>query len=147
GGARGDRTHPARLLDRRGGAAAGTGGGDARRRRVRRADALLPGRTDPRLDLAQALGRRRAADAAGLHAGMQGRALGPVLRCCLAGPEGFGAPTPKFVAWCSIQLSYGRVAEAELCRLGCPVVDAWPADVRVGRNWRRLRDSNPRWSF
>src|SRR5690606_12507615 len=52
GGARGDRTHPARLLDRRGGAAAGTGGGDARRRRVRRADALLPGRTDPRLDLA-----------------------------------------------------------------------------------------------
>lgn len=23
-------------------------------------------------------------------------------------PEGFEPPTPKFVAWCSIQLSYGR---------------------------------------
>src|SRR5690606_5226838 len=72
---------------------------------------------------------------------------GPVLHCCLARPEGFEPPTPKFVAWCSIQLSYGRVAEAELCRLGCPVVNACPTDVRVGRHWRRLRDSNPRWSF
>ena len=27
----------------------------------------------------------------------------------LARPEGFEPPTPKFVAWCSIQLSYGRV--------------------------------------
>src|SRR5690606_28020795 len=26
----------------------------------------------------------------------------------LARPEGFEPPTPKFVAWCSIQLSYGR---------------------------------------
>jgi hypothetical protein len=24
-------------------------------------------------------------------------------------PERFELPTPKFVAWCSIQLSYGRV--------------------------------------
>jgi hypothetical protein len=40
-------------------------------------------------------------------------------------PERFELPTPKFVAWCSIQLSYGRmlrdilcsgVAEAELCQ-------------------------------
>src|SRR5690606_20163786 len=29
----------------------------------------------------------------------------------LARPEGFEPPTPKFVAWCSIQLSYGRVVE------------------------------------
>ena len=27
----------------------------------------------------------------------------------MARPEGFDPPTPKFVAWCSIQLSYGRV--------------------------------------
>ncbi len=27
----------------------------------------------------------------------------------MARPEGFEPPTPKFVAWCSIQLSYGRV--------------------------------------
>ncbi len=33
-------------------------------------------------------------------------------------PERFELPTPKFVAWCSIQLSYGRKAEAELCRIG-----------------------------
>ena len=32
----------------------------------------------------------------------------------LARPEGFEPPTPKFVAWCSIQLSYGRL-EAKLC--------------------------------
>jgi hypothetical protein len=34
----------------------------------------------------------------------------------MARPEGFEPPTPKFVAWCSIQLSYGR-AEGELCRI------------------------------
>ena len=40
----------------------------------------------------------------------------------VARPEGFEPPTPKFVAWCSIQLSYGRVTEAELCRTRvCPV--------------------------
>ena len=27
----------------------------------------------------------------------------------MARPERFELPTPKFVAWCSIQLSYGRV--------------------------------------
>ena len=27
----------------------------------------------------------------------------------VARPERFELPTPKFVAWCSIQLSYGRV--------------------------------------
>lgn len=30
---------------------------------------------------------------------------------CMARPEGFEPPTPKFVAWCSIQLSYGRLVE------------------------------------
>src|SRR5947208_6735639 len=29
----------------------------------------------------------------------------------LARPEGFEPPTPRFVVWCSIQLSYGRVAQ------------------------------------
>ena len=28
--------------------------------------------------------------------------------CCMARPERFELPTTKFVAWCSIQLSYGR---------------------------------------
>ena len=32
----------------------------------------------------------------------------------LARPEGFEPPTPRFVVWCSIQLSYGRVLGA--CR-------------------------------
>ena len=30
----------------------------------------------------------------------------------MARPERFELPTPKFVAWCSIQLSYGRVEAA-----------------------------------
>ena len=33
----------------------------------------------------------------------------------LARPEGFEPPTPKFVVWCSIQLSYGRLLR---CRAG-----------------------------
>jgi hypothetical protein len=34
----------------------------------------------------------------------------------MARPERFELPTPKFVAWCSIQLSYGRNKEGrELC--------------------------------
>jgi hypothetical protein len=30
-------------------------------------------------------------------------------RCLVARPEGFEPPTPRFVVWCSIQLSYGRM--------------------------------------
>jgi hypothetical protein len=33
----------------------------------------------------------------------------------LARPEGFEPPTPKFVAWCSIQLSYGRAVKKRNC--------------------------------
>ena len=29
----------------------------------------------------------------------------------LARPEGFEPPTPRFVVWCSVQLSYGRVVK------------------------------------
>ena len=43
----------------------------------------------------------------------------------VARPEGFEPPTPKFVAWCSIQLSYGRNAEAKLCRSGRRSVNVW----------------------
>ena len=38
----------------------------------------------------------------------------PCLLEKVARPERFELPTTKFVAWCSIQLSYGRTAEAEL---------------------------------
>jgi hypothetical protein len=30
-------------------------------------------------------------------------------------PERFELPTPKFVAWCSIQLSYGRIKQKRNC--------------------------------
>jgi hypothetical protein len=36
-------------------------------------------------------------------------------RLKMARPEGFEPPTPKFVAWCSIQLSYGRVVKKRNC--------------------------------
>lgn len=32
----------------------------------------------------------------------------------MARPERFELPTPKFVAWCSIQLSYGRIFDVSL---------------------------------
>jgi hypothetical protein len=38
----------------------------------------------------------------------------------LARPEGFEPPTPRFVVWCSIQLSYGRVGNCFQC-FGRPV--------------------------
>ena len=37
----------------------------------------------------------------------------PLVLRHLARPEGFEPPTPKFVAWCSIQLSYGRMIQTE----------------------------------
>ena len=39
------------------------------------------------------------------------RAAQRIVRGCkrkMARPEGFEPPAPKFVVWCSIQLSYGR---------------------------------------
>ena len=52
----------------------------------------------------------------------------------LARPEGFEPPAPKFVVWCSIQLSYGRAVR----RMG----DAKGRDIRgwaAERNPRGLR--------
>src|SRR5437763_15801665 len=35
----------------------------------------------------------------------------------MARPERFELPTPRFVVWCSIQLSYGRFAPGAIARL------------------------------
>ena len=83
----------------------------------------------------------------------------------VARPERFELPTTKFVAWCSIQLSYGR-AEAKLWdTCGKPSIlstNFFAASIagsirprrrpgrkiaacgRRFRNWRSERDSNPR---
>ena len=34
----------------------------------------------------------------------------------MARPEGFEPPTPRFVVWCSIQLSYGRLKRRHIRR-------------------------------
>src|SRR6187549_3710941 len=34
----------------------------------------------------------------------------------MARPEGFEPPTPRFVVWCSIQLSYGRLERRDIGR-------------------------------
>ena len=39
---------------------------------------------------------------------------------CMVRPERFELPTPKFVAWCSIQLSYGRVKQKRNCAQSTP---------------------------
>ena len=32
----------------------------------------------------------------------------------MARPEGFEPPAPRFVVWCSIQLSYGRAGDGHI---------------------------------
>jgi hypothetical protein len=32
----------------------------------------------------------------------------------MARPEGFEPPAPRFVVWCSIQLSYGRAGDGDI---------------------------------
>ena len=48
------------------------------------------------------------------HGGQRTGGCWPVKRALaeVARPEGFEPPTPRFVVWCSIQLSYGRGLEA-----------------------------------
>ena len=41
----------------------------------------------------------------------------------LARPEGFEPPTPRFVVWCSVQLSYGRFAIDSKKILTCEVTE------------------------
>ena len=36
----------------------------------------------------------------------------------MARPEGFEPPAPRFVVWCSIQLSYGRLEAAHIRTAG-----------------------------
>jgi hypothetical protein len=62
----------------------------------------------------------------------------------LARPERFELPTPWFVARYSIQLSYGRFDWGS--EGGEPIRTASMLAPLRG-NWRRERDSNPRWSF
>ena len=72
----------------------------------------------------------------------------------LARPERFELPTTKFVAWYSIQLSYGRIKQA-IMRDACEPVNAASAtpgqEKRAcgpfSKHWRRGRDSNPRSGF
>ena len=36
----------------------------------------------------------------------------------MARPEEFELPTPRFVVWCSIQLSYGRIRRRNPVKIG-----------------------------
>src|SRR6185437_6042177 len=55
----------------------------------------------------------------------------------MARPKGFEPLTPRFVVWCSIQLSYGRVfARAENLCITTPDGKSWRAP-RVGGFWPR----------
>ena len=38
----------------------------------------------------------------------------------MARPEGFEPPAPRFVVWCSIQLSYGRAGDGDIGARGGP---------------------------
>ncbi len=95
-------------------------------------------RNDPREASLRAGANARRPRRAGKSAGHKKTGQWPVV---LARPEGFEPPTPKFVAWCSIQLSYGRVAQKRNYEATLDVRQSFRC------NWRRLRDSNPRWSF
>ncbi len=53
-------------------------------------------------------GRNAATDVPARHGALNSaRVIGPRRWGNLAHPEGLEPPTPKFVVWCSIQLSYG----------------------------------------
>ena|GEM_PF-5801539 len=74
------------------------------------------------------------------------------MRTNVARSERFELPTPKFVAWCSIQLSYER--NRYMLPKKHPVRQALEgrgattaARCRPGPNWRRERDSNPRYGL
>jgi hypothetical protein len=71
-------------------------------------------------------------------------AQGPLLHS-LARPERFELPTPWFVAMYSIQLSYGRVFSNNRAAVRPPCPGRLPG--RPVSDWRRERDSNPRWAF
>ena len=53
----------------------------------------------------------------------------------MARPEGFEPPTPRFVVWCSIQLSYGRLPKKtkELCAFPRSLKSLFRTAPREGR--------------
>ncbi len=55
----------------------------------------------------------------------------------LARPEGFEPPAPRFVVWCSIQLSYGRAGDGDI---GVRIAARNPAPRRPGGDCRRLQN-------
>ncbi len=69
-----------------------------------------------------------SAAAIGQHAGTKKEATREGGFFDMARPEGFEPPTPKFVAWCSIQLSYGRVRRGIMTAVS-DVVNAFIASI------------------
>src|ERR1051325_9114181 len=64
----------------------------------------------------------------------------------MARPERFELPTPRFVVWCSIQLSYGRFCRrtakrpartAHSYRVMPTMASAWPGSAHLRRRGRR----------
>jgi hypothetical protein len=66
---------------------------------------------------------------------LRGRQSSNILKN-LARPRGVEPLTPRSVVWCSIQLSYGRVA---VKRTGRPGVDNYPSPLRQRKADRRMR--------
>ena len=63
----------------------------------------------------------------------------------MARPERFELPTPRFVVWCSIQLSYGRVMSKDVVGAIGPIwkISSEGKEIGVGLQARGGRHSAP----